>query len=288
MKPIYHFKQLDSFARFVVERHRIYRRRAAGDPQPWTADPILRDFKFTNVYRELDRVTVWIKEHWREPYRNEENVWFAMVVARLINHPGTLNELALPGRWNKIQFLKVMKDRRARGLNTFSAAYIVSTNGQSMDKAEYLANYVFDPMWKDRERLTPQWGQHLSHYYDLLLDYNGMGKFIAAQIVADLKYIEPLNKAKDWWTFVASGPGSRKGMSYLCGFDPRLKWKEHEWVEAVSELSEIMKPILADNEMEPLHNQDLQNCLCEFSKWSRTRAGTGRPKQKFSPFSEDK
>lgn len=287
MKSVYAFKRFEEFTTFVIERHRIYRRRLAGDPSPWTADPILRDYKFTNVYRELDRVTVWIREHWREPFAKEPYLFHAMVIARLVNHPDTLDSLPVPGNWNKKRFLQTMHERQDAGLNTFNAAYIVSTGGLSLNKADYLAEYVLDPMWKDRERLQPKKGQTLASYYELLMQHTGMGGFIAAQIVADLKYVEPLSDARDWWTFVASGPGSRKGMSYLLGFSPTMKWKEHEWREALAELMVLVTPVVKENDMPRLHAQDLQNCLCEFSKWSRTRAGTGRPKQKFKPFGDE-
>ena len=288
MKPIYAFKRFEEFVNFVVERHRIYRRREAGEPRPWTGDPILRDYKFTNVYRELDRVTQWIANNWREPYEHERYLFHAMVIARLVNHPETLAALPAPGTWRKAAFLKVMHERQDAGLNTFSAAYIVSTGGLSMNKADFLAEKVLDPMWKDREKLVPGRRETLQSYYENLLSYNGMGRFIAAQVVADLKYVKPLSDATDWWTFVASGPGSRKGMSYLLGAGPDLKWKEHEWKEAVGELAVLMEPVTEKHFMPRLHAQDLQNCLCEFSKWSRTKAGTGRPKQKFTPYGEPK
>lgn len=41
--------------KFASERHLIYKRREAGQPKPWTKDKILRTFRFTNMYRELDR-----------------------------------------------------------------------------------------------------------------------------------------------------------------------------------------------------------------------------------------
>jgi alpha-glutamyl/putrescinyl thymine pyrophosphorylase clade 1 len=37
---------------FITEREQIRRRREAGEPKPWTTDPILRDFSFCNVQRE--------------------------------------------------------------------------------------------------------------------------------------------------------------------------------------------------------------------------------------------
>lgn len=283
---IYAFKHLERFTTFVIERYAIYLRRRNGQPAPWTKDPILQTYRFCNVYRELDRVTQWISEHWRTPHEEYQDLWFAMVVARLINHPDTLQELSLPGRWNKAQFVRTLHYRRAQGKKVFGSAYIVSTNGIARDKAEYLADYVLDPMWEYREQIRPHEGERLKDFFNRLSMCQGMGSFMAAQVVADIKYVPPFLHAKDWWTFAASGPGSRRGMAYLMGLDPRMHWKEHEWKEALTELSEITRPIFTNAKLPRIHNQDLQNCLCEFSKYRRTQLGTGRPKQKFIPFDE--
>lgn len=281
---IYAFPHFEKFIAFIKERHRIYTRRAAGKSGPWTKDKILAEYRFCNVYRELDRVTMWITEHWREPFSEHEDLWFAMVVARLVNHPDTLEHLALPGRWNKPQFVRTMHGRREAGEKTFGSAYIVSTNGIAQDKTVYLAESVLDPMWDRRKLLRPKDTDSLRAYHNRLLDEQGMGNFMAAQVIADLKYTMPLRDAKDWWTFASSGPGSRRGMAYLMNFDPRMHWKENEWKEALDELAELVRPHLREEGMPRMHNQDLQNCLCEFSKYRRTQLGTGKPKQKFVPF----
>ena len=62
---------LKDFWYWVNERHSIYLRKAAGDPRPWTKDPILQRYKFTNVFRELDMGTKWLREciilpHWSD------------------------------------------------------------------------------------------------------------------------------------------------------------------------------------------------------------------------------
>jgi hypothetical protein len=38
----------------------MFARRVAGEPGPWTGDPILRAFKFCNVYRAADRVSQYM------------------------------------------------------------------------------------------------------------------------------------------------------------------------------------------------------------------------------------
>lgn len=280
---IYAFPHFEKLMAFILERHRIWRKRQHGQKAPWTKDEILAKYRFCNVYREYDRVTTWIRLCWRNPHEDDEDLWFAMVVARLINHPETLKEFALPGRWNKAQFLKVMKRRKASGEKVFGSAYIVSTNGIAQDKAIYLANAVLDPMWERREKLRPKPKDTLRAYHLRLMDEQGMGSFMAAQVVADIKFVKPLCYAKDFWTFAASGPGSRRGMAYLMGLDPRMQWKEHEWREALAELQTLVDPHVSHHGMPRISAQDLQNCLCEFSKYRRTQLGTGRPKQKFVP-----
>ena len=45
---------------FASERQAVFERRVADDPFPWTEDPILRDYKFCNVYRATDRVSQYL------------------------------------------------------------------------------------------------------------------------------------------------------------------------------------------------------------------------------------
>jgi hypothetical protein len=83
----------------------------AGKPQPWTTYRILSRYKMCNVYREQDRVTAWIRENWRAPYADHPNLWFAMCVARAINWPETLEEIAFPDTWNPKRVVAVLEDR---------------------------------------------------------------------------------------------------------------------------------------------------------------------------------
>jgi hypothetical protein len=50
----------DTYWRFAAERQRIFHGRASGTPPPWTGDPILRQYKFTSVYRAADRVSQYL------------------------------------------------------------------------------------------------------------------------------------------------------------------------------------------------------------------------------------
>jgi hypothetical protein len=56
---------------------------------------------------------------------------------------------------------------------------------------------------------------------------------------------------------------------------------EEQWREDLATLRSEVNPLLRKVNMEPLHAQDLQNCLCEFDKYERVRLGEGRPKQRY-------
>jgi hypothetical protein len=80
-------------------RHQIWINRQQGKPKPWTDDPILQSYRFCNVYRELDTVTIWIDENIRQRSANHKNLWFMLAIARRINWPDTLEELLADKRW---------------------------------------------------------------------------------------------------------------------------------------------------------------------------------------------
>ncbi len=278
---------------FMEARHTIYMRRAVGAPPPWTEDEILRTYRFCNVYRELDSVTQWIANNWRNSNQDDPNLWFAMCVARLFNLPQTLAEIKYPGRkWNPERVRRVLKERRERGDNVFNAAYIVSTNGRAMDKIDYVIDCVLNPMWEQRKDVGTWCNVSLkSPLYNIptlqdvharLTKFQGMGSFMAGQVVADLKYALGLSNAPDWWTWAASGPGSRRGLNRVVRRGVDLGWREPEWLANLQALQTWINarwPYANFAEEGAIHAQDLQNCLCEFDKYQRVKLGEGKPKQ---------
>jgi len=134
--------------------------------------------------------------------------------------------------------------------------------------------------WRD---MWVAWKSHpplLQEIYEQIQSI-GLGSFMRAQLIADLKYLPFLKNAQDWWTFAAPGPGSLRGLNVLTGNDMNARWNEQEWLEQLTVLNNIVTPSLEKVGISKLHNQDLQNCLCEFSKFEKTRMGKGRPRQVF-------
>lgn len=280
-------KRVDDLFKFIHERHSIWQKRIRDNaPPPWTSDPILQKFRFCNVYREMDRVTLWISEHWRRPHARDKDLWFAMVVARLVNWPDTLEELGYPVPWDPKRFVEVLGRRKAAKKKVFTGAYMIHAGRTDETKAEYLARHVLSPIWKDREKIRPVKGDTLASFFERLTECPDMGSFMTGQVVADTKHHGHLQIAEDWFTWAISGPGSLRGLNRVFERDKREKWKEADWKLHLELLGMQIKQKVLKAGMPYISAQDLQNCLCEFDKYERVRLGEGRPRALFVPGTE--
>jgi hypothetical protein len=104
---------------------------------------------------------------------------------------------------------------------------------------------------------------------------------MAAQVIADIKPYGLLKTAADWFTFAASGPGSRRGLNRVLNRSVDSPWDEGAWRHELAGLHKAVLPYLQD--MPSLDAQNLQNCLCEFDKYDRARLGQASPSSASSP-----
>jgi len=164
-------EELDRYCYWQTERELIRQRKEVYKmPSPWTDDPILREFKFCQVFREEDRNTRWFREHIRKPMENNPDVFMATVIFRWFNHIDTgrtLIEHNLLKDWNRKKAIKEITKQP----QWITGAYIIKTpNG--MDKVTGVAECI-SHMWKDREYLVNEIQQtkSLENVWTLLRDY---------------------------------------------------------------------------------------------------------------------
>ena len=254
--------RVNDLVRFIKEREKVRQAKESGKPRPWTKDPILDKYRFCNVHREDDYVTRWLRANYYRHLSGDPDIWFAAVVARLFNQPDALAEImpcVLPWKPEKVR--AILHKRKAAGLKNFNAAYIVSTNGVAMDKVDYIITRVLGPLWAARKELRGV-PHALEDFYNKLIRFDGLGSFIAAQVIADLKYERDWRDIYDWDTFASSGPGSRRGLNRVAGRSSDSPWPESHWRACLADLRQAVNKKLP----EPLHAQDLQNRLCELDK----------------------
>ena len=266
---------LPQFVYWIRERERIRLLREMGAKPLWSTDQIFNSVRFCNIRREDDKVTRWIKKNWRDPYANHKNLSFGMLMARVINLPECLEALGFPEKWDPVKFERAMDDRAATGLRLWTGAYMV-TGGYSKggETKQKIIARVLDDGYKYCSTIRSHYTLERAH--NEILCTNGIGTFLAAQAIADIKYTSLLAGAADWHTFCAPGPGALKGLNILHG---RPAKSAH--VDFSEEVNEI-RLWLAATQGIVLTAHDVQNCLCEFSKYMRVKEG-GRAKTSFDP-----
>lgn len=266
----------EKLAWFINERWHIALNKKEGHPPPWTKDPMLQQYRFTNVYREWDPVTIFINQWLKRRQVGELITW--AVFARYINEPMTLEyvgEHVL--QWVQVYVFNALVNWKGMGRRVFNPAYIVSTNGQKMDKLMYVVKLVDDTATAVDFRYV----QTLDEAYEELTSVKGVGSFMAGQIIADLKHTPLLNSAKDWWTWCTPGPGSMRGLNRVLSMRLHGTWTQRNFQVELAKLHERIAPLL--DLPARLDMQNLQNCLCEYDKWCRATSGEGRPKQLYTP-----
>lgn len=277
---------IERLAYWIEERERIRVRKEKlhWHPMRWTEDPIFAKYRFCNAHREDDRVTRWIAANWRTPHADNPLLWHAMLIARYINWPPTLAECGWPEPWRSKRqyFVNRLLEREKRGEKVFTGAYIVSTNGLRMAKSHFVID-LFDTAAKHEIKLTPT--TRLAGFYNQLTSIKGVGTFMAAQIVSDVKQVGVLRGASDWNEWCAPGPGSMRGLNRVLGKYLQQKWPIGMFIPAVQRVRHNLRSIVEAKTMSRLCLQDLQNCLCEFDKYERVRLGEGRPRATYSPSS---
>ena len=241
---------LESFWWFVNERENVRLNREDGLPRDqWTDDPILRQYHFCNIRREDDRGTKEIRKVVHDVGYAVADLPAVYTMARLLNSAKSLAIYADQG-------MDGLHHARNRGESVFNVAYVVSTCGKPMDKLEYVEDLVATV----RKMAVPD--SSCAAAFKRLREVDGLGSFLAGQIVADLKNDRYLTGAPDFDTFSVMGPGSKKGLDMI--FGPGTT--ERTYRERIAVLDGLVS-----GKIPKVHRQDLQNCLCEFSKYIRYR-----------------
>lgn len=283
---------------FMQARHYIYLARKAGiSRERWTRDKILRTYRFCNVYRELDTVTIWIDQFIRKPFAEHDMLWFMLCIARRINWPPTLQELmdrrAWPVKnWNPDLVEKVLDARTERGEQVYTGAYMITAETgpehTGKTKSHTTAFSSLDKLYQNRREIEPRLHDTLgSAYISILGQGFAWGPFMTYEVVTDLRHTRYLNKAADIMTWANAGPGAKRGLNRVAGRD--VKKPVHE-DQAVAEMQELLKKSKTlwpnDRDYPRLEMRDIEHSLCEFDKYERVRLGEGRPRSKFTPYKE--
>lgn len=267
---------MEQFYQFLNKRYDIHIKKQSGEPYPWTDDPILQKYKFTNVFREDDATTVWFRENMRDKLREHSDVILATIIFRWFNLVETgkvLLENNLHVEWNSSRCIEALLDQP----QWVTGAYIIKTpNG--MNKLEGVC-WCIDQIASDRNKLISD--VHLAHtlrcLWEILLPYPYMGPFMAYEVVTDWRHTYVGGDSEDILTWANPGPGARRGLNRIHNRDLN---KQIKMEQCVLEMQQILEsaPYFLDGQVPDLEMREIEHTLCEFDKYERVRLNQGKPR----------
>lgn len=284
----------DAFYSFMKERESIRVLRSINSPWPWTVDPILRDFKFTNVKRVHDKTTRMLIEHMYEPNANAP-FHVALLNAGIARYFGTY-EFAIAAGWQveldgfTEDYLICLADERAKKHErVFTGAYMITNQGISAPKEEVVVKIFLRSLWRSAETIgavlhnTGKW-EHVMNALRMVEGFGGSG-FMAKEVLLDTMLVPGVwaeGTPYDRNTWCPSGPGARRGAARILGDDDAKPLKEEQTLDVMLKLFEQRAEHWPETFVE-LELHDIQFQLCEFDKYERVRLGQGRPRSRYRP-----
>lgn len=300
LAPLKATEVYNTYWRFAAERQEIFFRRLERLAPPWTEDPILATYKFTNVYRASDRVSQFlIREVIYNPKypSTPEELFFRILLFKLFNKIETWQRLekaigALSfAEYSFERYDEVLTNAMAEKQTIYSAAYIMPSGGHLLGSSVKHRNHLrlLEHMMADEapKKITDATSMHRG--FDILLGYPMIGDFLAYQFIIDLNYSQLTNFSEN--DFVVPGPGALNGIRKC--FADLGGLNEPEVIRFVTDQqqTEFERLGLGFRSLwgRPLQLIDCQNLFCEVDKYSRVRhpevvgvAGRSRIKQRFS------
>ena len=282
--------------RFASERQLIYLRRLSGKPVPWTDDPVLSRYRFTNTFRAADRVSQYlIRSAYAENEVKCDTVFLRTILYKIFNRIDTwsaiVEKLGLPSASN-FDYLACddLLARRRTKAPIYSAAYIMPTGRRAGAPKHRMHLRLIHDMITDGLPEKLKQTRSLRDAYLLLLAWPTLGPFLAFQYTIDLNYTTLMSHSEH--EFVVAGPGALDGLAKC--FESLGEFTPSETVTWLTErqYEEFDRYGLEFDGLwgRPLQPIDVQNVLCEVSKYTRVthpsvkgRSGRTRIKQRFSP-----
>lgn len=288
----------DEYWRFACERQSIFFARIKSDIFPWTSDPILLNYKFTNAYRASDRVSQYLIRNviYSSEY-SAEDTFFRIILFKIFNKIETWE--LIEKKFGEITYKEfsfklcedLLTDAMQKGERIYSAAYIMPSGGRQKE-TKYKHQMHLDllkRMMIDGLSAKIFECEKMADAFDLLLLYPTIGEFLAYQYVTDLNYSKYGRFSES--EFVCAGPGAKDGISKCFhGYESR-SFSDIIKIVFDGQNSQFDRLGLSFQNLwgRDLQLIDCQNLFCEISKYSRVShpeiagiSGRTKIKQRYS------
>ena len=239
---VYHFKK------FVVDRYRVHKKKDVQRLQaPWTDNPVIREFKFTNVRREHDRQTRYLIENivMNDELTLEDKIVNCFMF-RCWNNWDTLKDFGFPYSAKIIYSTKLKEKVRPtyKKLQIDDPARLWWSNAYNQGGTKAAWKFPdgdgYERAYKESEaKKYPDWEEDIAlrpfhvgvwlgrdnivkkllaakdqqECFEVIKSIKGFADFLAYQVFVDLTYIPEFPFSEN--EFVVAGPGCKRGLDLI-------------------------------------------------------------------------
>lgn len=269
---------------FVQERMNIFWNKYDSKKEPWTNDLILKENKFTNVYRASDRISQYLIKNViydRLEGFDERDILFRILIFKIFNKIETweyleskIGEISIKNF--DLQKVNSLLSERMSQTPIYNNAYMMTGTHSKYNhltfKHEKWLQMVQDEIVKGKTLEKIVTTKSLEKVYQLLRERSFIGDFLAYQYTIDLNYSPVIDFSED--TFVKAGIGSIRGIKKC--FYPLGKSSFEDAIRYTHDNFEKYQQKYGFTEFKNLFGRqptliDIQNCFCETDKYLRAK-----------------
>lgn len=320
---VFNQKYLDGFWKFIYDRLEIYYKRVVlKQPAPWTNDSIFSTYRFTNICRDMDKLTIYERKNilskLDEPVvdleTRKKSVMFNIMLFRTFVKIETYESIGFidfsEENWRQQWELgkQAVLWRRNNNMRNFTGSFMVNTlkgcnpdettrDNQSLN-ALCMCEWFLDNIDEVYSNVVKQ-PKNMKEQLEYLVSLKGIGSFTAYEFACSMamagRYCK--NTLVPWSqdSYTSIGPGSSGGIEWVFKSLGNLSK-----IEAIIYLRSIWKfemkrlglykkfiQMLPEVLEEDLDLRVIEHCLCESHKYYKLSTKTGRTKQRFTPETTD-
>lgn len=269
---------------FIQERMNIFWNKYT-EHYPLTEDPVFQEYKFTNVYRAMDRVSQYLIKSviYTDDNLSNKDILLRIIIFKIFNKPETWEYLEREVGKISIENFNIKHINSALSIRKKNSA--IFNNAYMMTGTHSLYNHLDfkHEKWLQmvRDELIGQSvldkiidSKTLSEVFDLLRECSFIGDFLAYQYAIDMNYSNVINFSED--SFVKAGIGAIRGIKKCFKNESLQKYSNEDIIKFTQDNFGKYQLIFGFNEFKPLFGRepsliDLQNCFCETDKLLRVK-----------------
>lgn len=271
------------FFYFMQERMNIFWKKIDNNVSILTEDPILRDYKFTNVYRACDRVSQYLINN--VIYKNidrftPEDMLLRILIFKIFNKietweylENTYGEISIENF--DVDHISILLSKRQISHPIFNNAYMMTGCHRKYDylrskhskwlqmvKEEFIGQRVVNNILQ---------ANSMECVFNLMKGCSFIGEFLAYQYTIDFNYSPYVNFDEN--SFVKAGIGAIRGIKKCFNYvgnnyEDAIRYTYEHLDDYRKEFGfDAFSPLPG---REP-HLIDIQNCFCETDKYLRVK-----------------